>query len=246
MRGRLTTIQQIAIISGLFFSFLANYLLANAAGGSTAEFWLGFQTWRWMFWVELIPAIVFFLALFAIPESPRFLVIKGRTDKANAVLTRLFGERAAGLKVAEIQQSLASDHKPKLADLLDRKGGGFIRMIVWAGIGLVRGGAGTALVGSYTAVADRIEEYHRLGFDAFILSGYPHLEEAYWFGEGVLPELARLGFVAGRNLELVERSAHAHAVNAYGRRVRVVPAAAGADAPLIGAAALHWRADLLR
>lgn len=46
--------------------------------------------------------------------------------------------------------------------------------------------------------------------------------------------------------ELVERSAHAHAVNAYGRRVRVVPAAAGADAPLIGAAALHWRADLLR
>ncbi|TRO95567.1 sugar porter family MFS transporter [Glycocaulis profundi] len=136
MRGRLTTIQQIAIISGLFFSFLANYLLANAAGGSTAEFWLGFQTWRWMFWVELIPAIVFFLALFAIPESPRFLVIKGKTDKANAVLTRLFGARAAGLKVTEIQQSLASDHKPRLADLLDRKGGGFIRMIVWAGIGL--------------------------------------------------------------------------------------------------------------
>jgi len=62
---------------------------------------------------------------------------------------------------------------------------------VWAGIGLVRGGVGTALVGSHDEVADRIEEYHRLGFDEFILSGYPHLEEAYWFGEGVLPILRR-------------------------------------------------------
>ncbi len=67
---------------------------------------------------------------------------------------------------------------------------------VWAGVGLVRGGAGTALVGSHTEVADRIEEYHRLGFDEFILSGYPHLEEAYWFGEGVIPELRRRGLVA--------------------------------------------------
>jgi alkanesulfonate monooxygenase len=64
---------------------------------------------------------------------------------------------------------------------------------VWAGIGLVRGGAGTALVGSYEAVADRILEYHALGFDAFILSGYPHLEEAYWFGEGVMPLLRDRG-----------------------------------------------------
>lgn len=64
---------------------------------------------------------------------------------------------------------------------------------VWAGVGLVRGGAGTALVGSHGEVADRIEEYHRLGIDEFVLSGYPHLEGAYWFGEGVLPELARRG-----------------------------------------------------
>jgi alkanesulfonate monooxygenase len=66
---------------------------------------------------------------------------------------------------------------------------------VWAGIGLVRGGVGTALVGSYEEVADRIEEYHRLGFDEFILSGYPHLEEAYWFGEGVMPILRDRGLV---------------------------------------------------
>lgn len=67
---------------------------------------------------------------------------------------------------------------------------------VWAGIGLVRGGAGTALVGSHDEVADRIEEYHGLGFDEFILSGYPHLEEAYWFGEGVMPILRRRGLLA--------------------------------------------------
>jgi alkanesulfonate monooxygenase len=55
---------------------------------------------------------------------------------------------------------------------------------LWAGVGLVRGGAGTALVGSHEEVADRIEEYHRLGIDEVILSGYPHVEEAYWFAEG--------------------------------------------------------------
>ena len=58
-------------------------------------------------------------------------------------------------------------------------------------MGLVRGGAGTALVGSHQEVAKLIGEYHSLGFDEFILSGYPHLEEAYWFAEGVLPLLQR-------------------------------------------------------
>ena len=64
---------------------------------------------------------------------------------------------------------------------------------LWAGVGLVRGGAGTALVGSHGQVADLIEEYAGLGISEFIMSGYPHLEEAYWFGEGVLPELRRRG-----------------------------------------------------
>ncbi|MFE2581644.1 LLM class flavin-dependent oxidoreductase [Streptomyces sp. NPDC059378] len=64
---------------------------------------------------------------------------------------------------------------------------------LWAGIGLVRGGAGTALVGSHEEVAERIKEYAALGIEEFVLSGYPHLEEAYWFGEGVLPRLAGEG-----------------------------------------------------
>jgi alkanesulfonate monooxygenase len=67
---------------------------------------------------------------------------------------------------------------------------------LWAGVGLVRGGAGTALVGSHEEVADRIAEYHELGIDEFILSGYPHLEEAYRVGEGVMPVLRRRGLLA--------------------------------------------------
>jgi alkanesulfonate monooxygenase len=66
---------------------------------------------------------------------------------------------------------------------------------VWAGYGLVRPGVGTALVGSHEEVADRIEEYHRLGIDHLILSAQPHLEEAYAFGEGVLPILRKRGLV---------------------------------------------------
>jgi alkanesulfonate monooxygenase len=66
---------------------------------------------------------------------------------------------------------------------------------LWAGPGLLRGGAGTALVGSHAQVADRIAEYHELGIDEFIFSGYPHVEEAYAFGEGVLPVLRERGLV---------------------------------------------------
>jgi alkanesulfonate monooxygenase len=66
---------------------------------------------------------------------------------------------------------------------------------LWAGVGLVRGGAGTALVGSHHEVCDRIAEYHELGIKEFVLSGYPHLEEAYRVGEGVIPELRRRGLM---------------------------------------------------
>jgi len=60
---------------------------------------------------------------------------------------------------------------------------------LWAGVGLVRGGAGTALVGNPEEVKARIEEYRQVGIDSFIFSGYPHLEEAWRFGELVLPDL---------------------------------------------------------
>lgn len=134
-RGMLTSIQQIAIISGLFAAFLSNYLLADAAAGSTSELWMGYNAWRWMFWMELIPAFLFFIMLFFIPESPRFLMVKKRKEEARTVLTRLYGSAAANKKVAEIDSSLANDHTPKLSDL-KQKGTGKVRPIIWVGIGL--------------------------------------------------------------------------------------------------------------
>ncbi|MEU1708677.1 LLM class flavin-dependent oxidoreductase [Streptomyces sp. NPDC005706] len=100
--------------------------------------------------------------------------------------------------VRAVQAGLARSESEGQRRMLALHGGGNrdsleIHPNLWAGIGLVRGGAGTALVGSHTEVAERIEEYHALGIEEFVLSGYPHLEEAYWFGEGVLPRLQAQG-----------------------------------------------------
>jgi len=132
IRGRLISVQQIMIIIGLTAAFLANYLLAQWAQGSTGEFWLGYPAWRWMFWMQIIPATIFLVCLLFIPESPRYLVSKGREDRAHTVLARLFGEDVARAKVAEIRASLAEDHQPRLSDLKAPAGG--MRPIVWAGI----------------------------------------------------------------------------------------------------------------
>ena len=136
IRGRLSSVQQVMIITGLTGAFVANYALAATAGGSTAEFWLGFPAWRWMFWMQVIPAAIFLLTLLLIPESPRYLMVKGREAEAEAVLTRLFGAAEARRKVAEIRDTLAADHhRPRFRDLLD-KVTGKVRPIVWTGIGL--------------------------------------------------------------------------------------------------------------
>jgi len=135
-RGRLASIQQVAIIVGLTTAFLSNYALAAFAGSASTDLWLGFTAWRWMFWMEILPAAVFFLALLVIPESPRFLVMRGRQDDAQSVLTLLLGPALAAHKVTEIKASLVADrHRPRFADLLDA-GSRRIRPIVWAGIGL--------------------------------------------------------------------------------------------------------------
>ena len=133
-RGRLSSVQQVAIISGLFFAFLSNFIIAEFAGSATDVWWFNIEAWRWMFWVELIPATVFLLALLAIPESPRFLVAQGKVRKAEAILTRFSGAQQGAEKTREIQRSLASDHKPQLSDIL--QSGTFLRPIVWVGIGL--------------------------------------------------------------------------------------------------------------
>lgn len=135
LRGRLSSVQQVMIIVGLTAAFLSNYLLAEFAGSSTEQFWMGYEAWRWMFWMELVPAIIFLLALIFIPESPRYLVTRGNNEKARSVLDRLFGIEVAGRKVGEIETSISDDHAPRLSDLVDRNSGK-IRTILWVGIGL--------------------------------------------------------------------------------------------------------------
>lgn len=135
MRGRLSSIQQMAIICGLTAAALSNYFLATAAGSSVNEFWMGYTSWRWMFWVGAVPAAIFFVALLFIPESPRYLVLSGNKDKALGVLTRLYGATAAAKTVDDIYASIAHDHKPRFSDLVD-SGKQRIRPIVWVGIGL--------------------------------------------------------------------------------------------------------------
>lgn len=133
-RGRLSSIQQVAIITGLFVAFLSNYFIAQMAGSALSEWVWGFEAWRWMFWIELIPATIFLVALLLIPESPRYMVANEHSDKARVVLGRINGEDQADSKVSEIKQSLASDHKPSLSDIFAP--GSIVKPIVWIGIGL--------------------------------------------------------------------------------------------------------------
>lgn len=116
-------------------------------------------------------------------------------DQADRLLAGLSEEQIA--RSQAVQRASGSEGQRRMTAL---HGGRTDRLEItpnlWAGIGLVRGGAGTALVGSHEQVADRIAEYHELGIDEFILSGYPHLEEAYQVGEGVMPVLRRRGLLA--------------------------------------------------
>lgn len=124
------------------------------------------------------------------------VIARDTSEQAWAEAGRLlegFDERT----VRSVQEGLARSESEGQHRMLALHGGGRdgleIHPHLWAGIGLVRGGAGTAMVGSHEEVADLIAEYRSLGIEEFVLSGYPHLEEAYWFGEGVLPVLERRG-----------------------------------------------------
>ncbi|MFJ6213743.1 LLM class flavin-dependent oxidoreductase [Streptomyces sp. NPDC092296] len=124
------------------------------------------------------------------------VITRDSADQAWAEAARLLDGFSAEA-VRAVQDGLARSESEGQRRMLALHGGRRDRLEVspnlWAGIGLVRGGAGTALVGSHAEVAERITEYHRLGIDEFVLSGHPHVEEAYWFGEGVLPLLAAAG-----------------------------------------------------
>ncbi|MET8282190.1 LLM class flavin-dependent oxidoreductase [Micromonospora sp. NPDC005174] len=124
------------------------------------------------------------------------VIARDTADEAWAQARRLL-DGIAEADIKAVQDGLRRSESEGQRRMLDLHGGSRDSLEVapnlWAGVGLVRGGAGTALVGSHREIADRIAEYHALGIDEFILSGYPHLEEAYWFGEGVLPILRERG-----------------------------------------------------
>jgi len=135
IRGRLISLQQLAIVLGLFFAFFSNYKLAQASGGVSNEFWWGFETWQWMFWVELLPASLFFFFLLFIPESPRYLVAVGKLEKATSVLASLTNLTLAKQQVEEINTTVSAEHKPRFSDILNKKTGK-VHPIVWVGVAL--------------------------------------------------------------------------------------------------------------
>ena len=95
-RGRLGSLQQLAIVTGIFVALLGDYALATAAGGAEKPLWFGMQAWRWMFIAATIPSAIYACLAGTIPESPRYLVLKKRFGEAADVLRRFVGNSAAG------------------------------------------------------------------------------------------------------------------------------------------------------
>ncbi|OBK72189.1 sugar porter family MFS transporter [Mycobacterium sp. 1274761.0] len=132
IRGRLGSLQQLAIVTGIFVSLAIDALLAHIAGGSREDLWLGMEAWRWMFIMMAVPAVLYGGLAFTIPESPRYLVATFRIPEARRVLTKLLGEKNLELTITRIQESLKSEKPPSWADLKKPTGG--IYGIVWVGV----------------------------------------------------------------------------------------------------------------
>lgn len=132
VRGRLGSLQQLAIVLGIFAALLSNAALAAFAGGAAGELWVGLQAWRWMFMAEAIPAIVYGIMAIRLPESPRFLVGRGDVDKASQVLLDFTGEPDVNLRIQQIRTSIEREDRESLRDLLGSRLG--LKPIVWVGI----------------------------------------------------------------------------------------------------------------
>jgi sugar porter (SP) family MFS transporter len=135
IRGRLGSMQQLAIVLGIFVALLSDAALADSAGGAARALWLGLGAWRWMFIVGVIPALIYGVLAFSVPESPRHLVAGGRNEEALGVLKRVLAlgsDAALRKKLDDIRLSLESEHKPRWSDLAGGRAG--FLPIVWVGI----------------------------------------------------------------------------------------------------------------
>lgn len=135
LRGRLGTLQLLAIVIGIFLAILTSAVIANLTGGANATAWLGLAAWRWMFLTELAPALLYGTLALMLPESPRYLVEKGRTREAGEILATVVGidnPRANHRKINEIRDTIEQDHHKSIKDILDAR---FLFLpIVWVGI----------------------------------------------------------------------------------------------------------------
>ncbi|WP_193047424.1 sugar porter family MFS transporter [Mycolicibacterium baixiangningiae] len=134
IRGRLGSLQQLAIVSGIFLSFVVNWLLQYAAGGPNEPLWFGVDAWRWMFLAMAVPAVVYGALAFTIPESPRYLVASHKIPEARKVLSTLLGQKNLEITINRIRETLEREDKPSWRDLRKPTGGLF--GIVWVGLGL--------------------------------------------------------------------------------------------------------------
>ncbi len=132
-RGRLGSLQQLAIVTGIFAALLGDYALAAAAGGAEKALWFGLQAWRWMFIAAAIPSAIYACLASVIPESPRYLVIRRRIGEAAEVLGQFGGNRPAiEAKIIEIEKSIGDQRSRSLRDLAGPAFG--LLPVVWTGI----------------------------------------------------------------------------------------------------------------
>lgn len=131
-RGRLGTLQQLAIVLGIFAALLTGQMFANAAGDAANELWFGLEAWRLMFMAEAIPAVIYGFFALRLPESPRYLVGKGRKDEAAEVLENFTGESDVTARIEEIEKTLGKDEQRSFKDIRGKTLG--LKSVVWTGI----------------------------------------------------------------------------------------------------------------
>jgi len=134
IRGRLGSLQQLAIVSGIFIALLVDFVFAKGAGGSREDFWFGLEAWRWMFLAMALPAVIYGVLTLTIPESPRYLIATHRIPEARRILSTLLGERGLDIKINRIQETMQREKPPSFADLRAPRTG--LLPIVWVGLGL--------------------------------------------------------------------------------------------------------------
>ncbi|PZE57491.1 sugar porter family MFS transporter [Curtobacterium flaccumfaciens pv. flaccumfaciens] len=131
IRGRLASFQQLAITLGIFAALLSDQLFAVTAGSASAEVW-GLAAWRWMFLVGVIPSVVYGVLAITLPESPRYLLTKGRADDARVVMGKIVPRDTVNTSLEEIQDGIKKEANEKKGSIRGNRFG--LQPIVWVGI----------------------------------------------------------------------------------------------------------------